>query len=839
MSNTEKKETINSIEVESFEISVVKDPKLKPFLNVFKLQGKNVAQTNLGELFGIIQVEDNGSNSEYIPNLITQVIKKEFFKNPKRGAEESFEHALHKANLALTDLAQHEIIEWMGGFNAVVGAIKDNRIFFVQVGKAKVFLLRNKDLLDITPNKTENSITHPVKTFSSLSSGEIKTDDKIMLALENALDFITFEELQRHCKTFNSDEFDNIFSSTLESDGENTGAIVINAKEKIRENKKKEVEKKPEKGEENYFGAASKKEEEENSKQKSKIEEPTKNKNISKEDNFNDTLVEKEEIENLIAHPHDESTKKNETGPEKKEINQEEDSNIPPFEKEPEIYLKEEDLPSSLEEDFKKKEEKLKNNHFEDFKEKFFTIVKKIKTFFVSYLKEIKFKQKVKNIKNKDLKSKFEKIKQYSLQKLNASKEIIIKNTKNIFYKKNNKENNSSSKEEANQKTSNKHNKIPLNSSLIKKSLFLFVENLSTALKKITVKFHQNKKPRGKGGGSKNFIKKYKNFSFDKIIPTFLKVKVIPRIKNRKKKVYFILLGLFLVTITILLLVNIYQIFFNSEQLKSPAEQKDSEQTIAEKRGEKVENLASIKNFNSAIEDLVKLNNNIFLLTKNQEIYSFNEQENSTKTVSLPPEMEKPRYLASMPSLQLLLIISENSVYSYSPVTGNLFKNNINLPEEFENNKGVGTYLTYLYLPEESTGQIYRYPRSRGGFDTPRKWFDNPINLKEVEDIAISDSIYLIHRDGKILKYFQGKKEFEISPENDFVPKKIEAKVDAESFFVLDIKNGEIIKFNIEGEVEKKFKDKRFQDATSFRVDFDRKKVYVLDKENNLLVFPF
>jgi DNA-binding beta-propeller fold protein YncE len=111
--------------------------------------------------------------------------------------------------------------------------------------------------------------------------------------------------------------------------------------------------------------------------------------------------------------------------------------------------------------------------------------------------------------------------------------------------------------------------------------------------------------------------------------------------------------------------------------------------------------------------------------------------------------------------------------------------------------------------------------------------------LEGVADIAVSDSIYIADKNGIISKYFQGEKEFEIRLKDGFAPNKIEAEVDEKSFFVLDIENGEILKLDLNGNVLKSFADDRFKEAQSFQVDFDNKKVYVADKENNLLVFHF
>ena len=100
------------------EIISAKSDEIRPFFEVFIHDPENLTQQNLGTLFGVLEITDRSEDSSYIVNYIISEVKKEFYKNPKRGCIESFESALHKANLCLSKLAQHENIAWIGKFNA-------------------------------------------------------------------------------------------------------------------------------------------------------------------------------------------------------------------------------------------------------------------------------------------------------------------------------------------------------------------------------------------------------------------------------------------------------------------------------------------------------------------------------------------------------------------------------------------------------------------------------------------------------------------------------------------------------------------------------------------------
>lgn len=228
MNTKPRNKSKDCLQSESFEVVVVKDPTLKPFLNAFSADGRNIQQQKLGKLFGIIQIDDNSENSAYLPNLLTQVLKKEYFKNKNKDCGKSFEVALHKINLALTELAQHEIVEWINNLNAVFGVICGNEIHFTQIGKGRLIFLKNKKINIIGANPQKAEEYHPMKTFSTISAGRVNKGDKLVFTTLETFKTVHEEELKRHFHTFNSDEFDNIISSTLRNEAVNAGMVVVN-----------------------------------------------------------------------------------------------------------------------------------------------------------------------------------------------------------------------------------------------------------------------------------------------------------------------------------------------------------------------------------------------------------------------------------------------------------------------------------------------------------------------------------------------------------------------------------------------------------------------------------
>jgi hypothetical protein len=326
------------------------------------------------------------------------------------------------------------------------------------------------------------------------------------------------------------------------------------------------------------------------------------------------------------------------------------------------------------------------------------------------------------------------------------------------------------------------------------------------------------------------FWRKIKNISFWNRLEQNLNLS--------KKRILIAVLFLALLGVIITSTIN-FLIKPSSHQ--NQIDQNPKKQIPAKDIGKQLDNLSLIANFQKEIKNSTQMKGDLFLLTENKKIIQFNPSENNQTEIPLPKEIGNPRYLAAIPSLELIFIISEETILSYSPITENFFHNRISLPIKFDNSKGAGTYLTYLYLPNKSDGQIYRYPRSSGGFGNPVKWLEKPIEMEQMADISVSDSIYVAFKNGIVSKFFQGKEVLKASLSKEkFAPFRVKAAVGAKNFFVLDKENGRIVKFDANsGDFLESFADDKFKNSKDFQVDFNQKKLYIIDEENNLLVFEY
>ena len=233
MTKRKSDKKISTLEPFFENIFVCNNKKIRPFLEVFVHEPENVVQQNLGTLLGIFEITDTSEDSSYIVNYLISVIKKEYSSRPKRGAVESFEAALHKANLALSKLAEHGNIKWIGKINALIAAIEKNNLYLSQAGTASAYLLRSKSLTDISEGlASPESEPHPLKTFVNISSGRLENMDKLIITTDAIFNIFSLEEIKKSALRFPAEKFVQFLKTALGNELEKVAVLIADLKEK-------------------------------------------------------------------------------------------------------------------------------------------------------------------------------------------------------------------------------------------------------------------------------------------------------------------------------------------------------------------------------------------------------------------------------------------------------------------------------------------------------------------------------------------------------------------------------------------------------------------------------
>ena len=216
------------------------------------------------------------------------------------------------------------------------------------------------------------------------------------------------------------------------------------------------------------------------------------------------------------------------------------------------------------------------------------------------------------------------------------------------------------------------------------------------------------------------------------------------------------------------------------------------------------------------IEQAVLNLNDTFFSVTNTEIINLSTQEK----ISAPQDLGKIDLAVPMKDLNLILVMNKTNqkVYAFSPTSKKFQLNTLVLPANADISTGE-TYLTYLYLADKNTNQIYRYPRATGGFGDKIDWKKDDTDIKGATAMTINENLFLI--DGNnILKFFRGKKQdFSIeSTATSIQPEKIWTTRDNENLYVLDTVNSRIVKMDANGQIIVEYYNPEIANAISFAV---------------------
>jgi hypothetical protein len=851
--NTEKKlDSIKELQKDISPILVINNSSLKPYIELFEHTPENIYQKPLGTLIGFFEIKEYSEQSAYVVNFLTSVLKKEYYANPRRSVTESFDSAMHKVNLALSEVAKHGNVEWIGKLHACICVIEKNSIHFTVAGNAKIFLNRKQALTDISEGlSSQESEPHPLKTFVNVSSGRLEKGDKLIITSEDIFHILKLSDLQKNLQRLNKPQFVQFLKTALSNELEMIATIVADFEEVKKSCVVKTLIETEIPFQEEAINVFSEK------------AFPGKNTPAkSTEENFD--LTE----ENL---PQPDYTDKK-TG----HIYIQGDA--PPAEFTPAQHF------SAF------VSEKISDGwHFtKNTTRRNFTLLKKNLQKQAQQAKAkaaIRKEQQAQDRAEQAKLAEERKIEAESLAQLAKAKEAealkaeterLVKLTeekaaKELEIKKTLAENKTTEPEPINkqsppvagkkqlaeiinlkEKTAPTELALPIDRPLtLDEKILKFQQQLKTqsttipkpavqppkqlknALQKSTAtvlstlqSLKKIKKPSFKLPA--DLTKKIKQVS-SSLLPHFSKFKKIFQALTAKQK---------FATILALLIIFVAPIFINN-WLNRPkpvavvnlpkieislAEKLAGEKNI--KFGSTAKQLFSNSKFSSILlagDSLIASTNASLLVWKNQAQNEYTLPANTGNIVTTT-------YMADL--AMVLILTDQNKLISFTTSNAKFSENNITLSSSSPT-KLIGTYLTYLYFLDPASSQIVRYPRADGGFGEKTNWLKETASFIGTSDMTIDDSIYLI-QNGQVIKFFKGKKA-SLTLENSATPvqfTKLFTTIELTSFYALDTQNARLVQYDkTSGNIIAQFYSEAFANGTAFTVDEKAKKAFVVTKE--------
>jgi hypothetical protein len=233
--NNEKDKEKDLIEERITPILVV-GGKFKPYIELFENYPENILLKSLGTLTGFFKIDDLSEDSAYIVNFLTSILKKEYYANHKRTVSESFDAALKKVNLALSELAKQGNVNWIGKLNASICVLEKNNLHFTVCGNSKILLLRNQLFSDISRDLSDESLEpNPLKTFSDVSSGRLLAQDKLVITTDDIFRLFTVQQIKKNALRLGAEKFIQFMKTALINELKLAGTIIIDISEPPKE----------------------------------------------------------------------------------------------------------------------------------------------------------------------------------------------------------------------------------------------------------------------------------------------------------------------------------------------------------------------------------------------------------------------------------------------------------------------------------------------------------------------------------------------------------------------------------------------------------------------------
>jgi len=165
---------------------------------VFSHEALNVEDALLGNVYIVGKIfnipRGKYKNSDFLLNLLSSAIKREFYSNHQRTSLEALESALQSANIYLADFAKRGHTEWIGNLHLACLAFSQNDIHVSQTGNMIIQLFRGGTASNINKKFQATEAPEPNKTFSNIASGKVEEGDKILIASSDLSEILSLQK---------------------------------------------------------------------------------------------------------------------------------------------------------------------------------------------------------------------------------------------------------------------------------------------------------------------------------------------------------------------------------------------------------------------------------------------------------------------------------------------------------------------------------------------------------------------------------------------------------------------------------------------------------------------
>lgn len=167
------------------------------FLSSRHYKSPELSGAGMGDVFTLIEILSPWFPTAQVGHMIGNNFSKFYLEGSSTSHLVNFEEAIKHVNEGLAEVTQNGETGWIGNLNSILCVIVENSLHLTCTGKAEAFLFRDGKVNHLTEGATGGVEIHPLKTFSNIISGELKSRDQILIANNDLFDFLTIDMLQQ------------------------------------------------------------------------------------------------------------------------------------------------------------------------------------------------------------------------------------------------------------------------------------------------------------------------------------------------------------------------------------------------------------------------------------------------------------------------------------------------------------------------------------------------------------------------------------------------------------------------------------------------------------------
>jgi hypothetical protein len=153
------------------------------FLNCQSKASLDPAKAYMGTVYTLIEITSPWFVTSQVGQSIINTFSHAYYEGESTSDLDNFEDALKKVNENLAQITQNGETNWIGNLNAILAVQIDDKIHLAQTGQAEAYIFRDGKTNHLTYGLAQNKAeTHPLKTFTNITSGALSTHDKVLIA---------------------------------------------------------------------------------------------------------------------------------------------------------------------------------------------------------------------------------------------------------------------------------------------------------------------------------------------------------------------------------------------------------------------------------------------------------------------------------------------------------------------------------------------------------------------------------------------------------------------------------------------------------------------------------